>query len=47
MGLELGDFSPLLGHFDAHSLWHFGTAATTLLWYSFLVDEGQRKERAD
>ena len=41
MALELGDFPPLGGHFDAHSLWHFGTAPVTLLWYSFLLDDAR------
>lgn len=33
MGLELFDFPPLLGCLDAHSLWHAGTIAPTVLWY--------------
>ncbi|KAK3383271.1 Per1-like-domain-containing protein [Lasiosphaeria ovina] len=37
MSLELLDFPPLWGAIDAHSLWHLGTIAPTVLWYNFLV----------
>ena len=33
MSLELMDFPPLWGAIDAHSLWHLGTIAPTVLWY--------------
>lgn len=33
MSLELLDFPPLWGAVDAHSLWHLGTIAPTVLWY--------------
>ena len=33
MSLELFDFPPLWGCLDAHSLWHAGTVAPTVLWY--------------
>jgi hypothetical protein len=33
MSLELLDFPPLWGCLDAHSLWHLGTVAPTVLWY--------------
>ena len=33
MSLELLDFPPWLGCLDAHSLWHLGTVAPTVLWY--------------
>lgn len=33
MSLELLDFPPLWGYLDAHSLWHLGTVAPTILWY--------------
>lgn len=33
MSLELLDFPPLWGCLDAHSLWHLGTVAPTILWY--------------
>jgi hypothetical protein len=33
MSLELLDFPPLWGYLDAHSLWHLGTVAPTMLWY--------------
>ncbi|CAK7231741.1 hypothetical protein SCUCBS95973_008018 [Sporothrix curviconia] len=49
MSLELFDFSPIGGVFDAHSLWHLGTIGPTILWYNFLVrdalDNIQAKER--
>lgn len=31
--LEVGDFPPVFWTFDAHSLWHAGTAPIVLLWY--------------
>lgn len=33
MSLELFDFPPLWGSLDAHSLWHLGTIAPTIVWY--------------
>ncbi len=36
MSLELLDFPPLWGAIDAHSLWHLGTIAPTLLWYRYV-----------
>ena len=36
LGLELGDFPPILWTFDAHSLWHAGTAPLCLLWYRYV-----------
>ena len=33
MSLELLDFPPLWGCLDAHSLWHLGTVAPTMIWY--------------
>lgn len=33
MSLELLDFPPILGVVDAHSLWHLGTIAPTVLFY--------------
>ncbi|KAI0483266.1 Per1-domain-containing protein [Xylariaceae sp. FL0804] len=39
MGLELLDFPPLWGALDAHSLWHLGTIAPTILWYRFMVKD--------
>lgn len=35
--LELYDFAPLWWIFDAHSLWHMGTAPLCLLWYRFVL----------
>ena len=37
MALEVLDFPPLLGLFDAHALWHLATAPLARLWYDFLV----------
>ena len=33
MSLELLDFPPIWGCLDAHSLWHLGTVAPTMIWY--------------
>jgi hypothetical protein len=33
MSLELLDFPPLAGCLDAHSMWHLGTVAPTILFY--------------
>lgn len=41
MSLELLDFPPIWGVVDAHSLWHLGTIAPTVLWYNFLVKDAQ------
>lgn len=41
LGLELGDFPPILWTFDAHSLWHLGTSPLCYFWYSFLVDDAK------
>ncbi|KAH7035004.1 PER1 protein [Microdochium trichocladiopsis] len=37
MGLELLDFPPLAGAFDAHSLWHLGTIPPCIMWYNFMI----------
>lgn len=37
--LEVGDFPPLFWIFDAHSLWHLGTAPLAYLWYSFVIED--------
>jgi hypothetical protein len=39
MSLELLDFPPLWGVLDAHSLWHLGTIAPTMLWYKCVQTE--------
>ncbi|GJP53709.1 hypothetical protein CLOM_g12861, partial [Closterium sp. NIES-68] len=39
--LELYDFPPILGLFDAHSLWHAATVPFTLVWWSFLCDDAK------
>lgn len=36
MSLELLDFPPLWGVFDAHGLWHLGTIAPAVLWYKWV-----------
>ncbi|KAK4454660.1 Per1-like-domain-containing protein [Podospora aff. communis PSN243] len=41
MSLELLDFPPIWGALDAHSLWHLGTIAPTILFYNFLVRDAQ------
>jgi len=41
MSLELLDFPPVLGCLDAHSLWHLGTVAPTILFYNFLIKDSQ------
>lgn len=41
MSLELFDFPPLWGILDAHSLWHLGTIAPTVLWYNFLIKDAR------
>ncbi|KAK0618194.1 Per1-like-domain-containing protein [Bombardia bombarda] len=41
MSMELLDFAPVGGAVDAHSLWHLGTIAPTVLWYNFLVKDAQ------
>ncbi|XP_033639470.1 post-GPI attachment to proteins factor 3-like [Asterias rubens] len=37
--LELGDFPPIWWVFDAHSLWHGGTAPLAVIFYSFIIDD--------
>lgn len=41
MSLELFDFPPMGGALDAHALWHLGTIAPAILWYSFLLKDAQ------
>ncbi|XP_068716395.1 post-GPI attachment to proteins factor 3-like isoform X1 [Montipora foliosa] len=43
LSLELGEFPPILWIFDAHSLWHLGTAPLSYFWYSFLVDDARQQ----
>ena len=38
MSLELLDFPPLWGCLDAHSLWHLGTVAPTMIWYKWVIE---------
>lgn len=37
--LEVYDFPPILGSFDAHSLWHLSSAPLTILFYKFIIDD--------
>eukprot|EP00250_Pteridium_aquilinum_P008211 c17768_g1_i1 orf=322-1395(-) len=39
MLLEIFDFPPLWGLFDAHSLWHAITIPLTYFWWSFIKDD--------
>jgi hypothetical protein len=39
MRLELFDFSPAWGVFDAHSLWHMATIPLGAIWYRFLCND--------
>lgn len=40
MSLELLDFPPVWGALDAHSLWHLGTIAPTVMWYKYVILSG-------
>jgi len=37
MLLEVLDFPPFWGVFDAHALWHAATTPLTFLWFNFVV----------
>jgi len=37
--MEIWDFPPYLGIFDAHSLWHASTVPLCYLLYSFIIDD--------
>ncbi|XP_073393199.1 uncharacterized protein [Physcomitrium patens] len=39
MLLEIFDFPPLWGIFDAHAMWHAATLPITYLWWSFIKDD--------
>ena len=39
MLLEIFDFPPVWGIFDAHSIWHAATLPITYLWWSFIKDD--------
>ncbi|GAV07015.1 hypothetical protein RvY_16910 [Ramazzottius varieornatus] len=47
MVLELLDFPPLFFTFDAHSLWHLGTAPIAFLWYRFLIEDSLHVHRQE
>ena len=36
---ELFDFKPVLGVFDAHSMWHFSTVWISMFYYQFLIQQ--------
>lgn len=37
--LEVKDFPPIAGIYDAHSLWHLATVPLSILWYSFVLGD--------
>lgn len=39
MLLEIYDFPPYLGLFDAHAIWHATTIPLTYIWWSFIRDD--------
>ncbi|KAF3487045.1 hypothetical protein F2Q69_00052578 [Brassica cretica] len=39
MLLEIYDFPPYGGYFDAHSIWNLATVPLTILWWSFIRDD--------
>lgn len=39
MLLEIFDFPPLWGFFDAHAVWHATTLPITYIWWSFIKDD--------
>ncbi|KAF3546271.1 hypothetical protein DY000_02002581 [Brassica cretica] len=41
MLLEIYDFPPYGGYFDAHSIWHLATVLLTILWWSFIRDDAE------
>jgi hypothetical protein len=42
--LELFDFPPLWGVFDAHSLWHLATVPLGFVWYTFWAQDCRNLE---
>lgn len=52
MLLEIFDFPPFWGVFDAHALWHACTVPITILWWTFIKEDaswrtGVVQRRAD
>ncbi|CAN6886257.1 unnamed protein product [Brassica oleracea] len=41
MLLEIYDFPPYGGYFDAHSISHLSTVPLTILWWSFIRDDSE------
>lgn len=39
--LEVFDFPPVLGVFDAHSIWHFATIPCVMIYWDFLLIDSQ------
>ena len=46
MLLELYDFPPIWGIFDAHSLWHAASIPLTLLWWDFICHDARVRTAA-
>ncbi|CAG8561496.1 7558_t:CDS:1 [Paraglomus brasilianum] len=47
LSLELFDFPPILGIFDAHSLWHLSTIPVIPFWYNFLLVDAEREDHKE
>lgn len=45
--LEIFDFPPVWGVFDAHAAWHAATVPVTLLLYRFLAGEASRRHKPE
>ncbi|KAI3661797.1 hypothetical protein MP638_003805 [Amoeboaphelidium occidentale] len=45
ISLELYDFPPLWGVFDAHSLWHLSTFPICFVWYKFMLEDAKYETR--
>ncbi|KAF3579694.1 hypothetical protein DY000_02031885 [Brassica cretica] len=41
MLLEIYDFPPYGGYFDAHYIWHLATVPLIILWWSFIRDDDE------
>jgi hypothetical protein len=39
--LEVLDFPPIAGIFDAHAVWHGATIPLVFLFYSFILDDAR------
>ena len=45
--LEIFDFAPIYGLFDAHSIWHLATVPIGFAWYKFLEEDTHFEMRFD